>query len=245
MHVPVRSLLARAARLPRLAPLAVAALLAACAIPQMPTPIPVPGTGPVVPPPAAGVPRLAGSSWYWIGTATPAGLVTPADPGQFNLEFLDGGQLAAQLDCNRGTATWRQDGGSLRIGPVAGARRACAGGSEAERFSRQLALVRGARTANGLLELDLGETGTMTLARDPDARLRSFDCPDGSAVWVAFVRDLALVRYRGASWQLKQQSTASGPRYAAGNAVLFSKGNDATLIDGGRQLAGPCTWRRG
>ena len=227
---------------------AIAAALGACVQPQMPPAIPVPGPGPgpaAAPPAPPSAPRLAGSSWYWIGTSTPAGLVAPGDPGLFNVEFLDGGQLAAQLDCNRASATWRQDGAALRIGPLQGARRACAQGSEAERFARQLALVRGARNSGGLLELDLGEAGTMSLARDPDARLRSFDCPDGSALWVAFSSAGAQVRWRNASWQLKPQQTASGTRYAGGSTILFTRGTEASLVDGGRQVAGPCVARRG
>ncbi|MFZ4760323.1 MAG: hypothetical protein ACOYLX_19330, partial [Burkholderiaceae bacterium] len=92
--------------------LALAALLAGCQmLGPMPTPTPVPdgmpapGPAPAPAPVAVPAPKLAGSSWYWLGTLTPAGLVAPADPGAFNLEFLDGGQLAAQLDCNTGGAS--------------------------------------------------------------------------------------------------------------------------------------------
>jgi len=224
------------------------AALAACAAPG-PGPVPGPETPVPVTPPApvapAPPPRLAGSSWYWLGTVTPAGLVTPADPGSFNLEFLDGGQLAAQVDCNSGSGTWRQDGSALKIGPLATTRKMCPSGSDAQRFGVQLALVRSARLAAGLLELELGEAGRMVLSRDPDGRLVSFACPNGaSPLLVAFGRDQAVVRWNGRSWAMTQQPSASGTRYGSGNAILFSKGNEATLVSGGRQVAGPCLSKR-
>lgn len=233
----------------RAAPLAlvavVAAALAGCALPPAgPAAGPAPAPGPL-PPAAAAAPRLAGSSWYWLGTATPAGLVTPADPGAFNLEFLDGEQLAIQLDCNSGGATWRQSGPAMTIGPVRSTRKACPVPSEADRFGRQLPLVRGARLSQGLLELDLGEAGTMVLARDPDWRLRGFDCPNGAApLRVAFGREHAVVRWREASWRMTRQAAASGVRYASDTAILFSRGNEASLVSEGRQVAGPCVARR-
>ncbi|HMS79086.1 MAG TPA: MliC family protein, partial [Burkholderiaceae bacterium] len=171
--------------------------------------------------------------------------LAPGDPGAFNLEFLDGGQLAVQLDCNTGGASWQQSGRSLAIGPVKSTRKACPAASEADRFGRQLVLVRGAVQSMGLLELALGDAGTMVMARDPDWRLRSFDCPNGAApVLVAFGRDRAIVRWRDEAWQMKPQPTASGVRYSAESAILFSKGNEASLVSQGRQVAGPCVARR-
>lgn len=220
--------------------------LAGCALPVAgPGGGPTPGPGPLPPTTMPVVPKLAGSSWYWLGTMTPAGLVAPADPGAFNLEFLDGGQLVAQLDCNTGGASWKQSGRSLAIGPLKSTRKACPKASEADRFGRQLALVRGAVQSMGLLELSLGDAGAMTFARDPDWRLRNFDCPNGvPPVLVAFGRDRALVRWRDDAWEMRQQPVASGTRYAADNAILFGKGNEVTLVSDGRQVAGPCVSRR-
>ncbi|MEI7446344.1 MAG: META domain-containing protein, partial [Burkholderiales bacterium] len=187
----------------------------------------------------------AGSSWYWLGTTTAAGLVSPGDPGSFNVEFLDGGQLAAQLDCNTGGAAWSQSGTALTIGPVRSTRKACPNASEADRFGQQLSMVKGARLSMGLLELSLGEAGQMVLARDPDWKLRAFDCPNGVApMLVAFGREQAVLRWRGNAWQMRVQPTGTGVRYASGNAILFAKGNEASLINEGKQVAGPCISRR-
>lgn len=194
--------------------------------------------------PAAPGPSLAASSWYWLGTIGPAEFVAPADPGNFNLEFLDGGQLAAQIDCNRGTSSWRQSGNTMRIGPLATTRMACPPGSEATRFGRQLGQVRSAVVVRGLLELGTEDAGTMVFARDPDWRLRSYDCPGGSPLQVATGGGQAVVRLRKDSWLLAQQTAGSGQRYAQGNAILIVRGPDANLIVGGKQIAGPCSTRR-
>jgi heat shock protein HslJ len=231
--------------------LAAAVAIAGCALPQpgpelTPPSPPAPPTAPSTPAPApAPAARLAGSSWYWIGTSTPAGVVAPADPAAFNLEFLEGGQLAVQLDCNTGGATWSQSGSAaLSIGPLKSTRKACPAASGADRFARQLALVRSAQLSMGLLELSLGDAGTMVMARDPDWRLRSFDCPRGGPLLVAFGREHAAVRWSGRSWSMRAQSTGTGVRYATAHAILFSQGNDASLVEHGRQLAGPCSARR-
>lgn len=226
---------------------AASAVLAGCAMPPLgPSEAPpTPGPGPMPPTMMSTPPKLAGSSWYWLGTMTPAGLVGPLDPGAFNLEFLDGGQLAVQLDCNAGGATWQQSGRTLTLGPVRSTRKACPAASEAERFGRQLPLVRSAVLSMGLLQLSLGDAGTMVMARDPDWKLRSYDCPNGApSMLVALGRDQAVVRWRDESWQMKPQTTASGVRYASDTAILFSRGNEASLVSQGKQVAGPCIARR-
>jgi heat shock protein HslJ len=194
--------------------------------------------------PAAPGPSLAASSWYWLGTIGAAEFVAPTDPGSFNLEFLDGGQLAAQIDCNRGSSSWRQDGNSLKIGPLATTRMACPPGSEATRFGRQLGQVRSAALVRGLLELRTEDAATMFFARDPDWRLSSYDCPGGSPMQLAVGSGQAVVRLRTDSWLLAQQAGAAGQRYTQGNALLIIRGPDANLIVGGKQIAGPCSTRR-
>ncbi len=204
-----------------------------------PAPAPIGGARPSAPGPS-----LNASSWYWLGTIGGAEFVAPADPGSFNLEFLDGGQLAAQVDCNRGSSSWQQDGSTLRIGSLASTRMACPPGSEAARFVRQLGKVRSAALVRGLLELSTEDAGTMVFARDPEWRLSNYDCPGASPMRVAVGRGQAVVRLRTDAWVLTQQSVGSGQRYAEGNAILIIRGPDANLIVDGKQIAGPCSTRR-
>jgi heat shock protein HslJ len=209
---------------------------------QTPTPPAGPAPG-ATRPPSAG-PSLKSSSWYWLGTIGGAEFVSPADPGTFNLEFLEGGQLAAQVDCNRGSSSWQQDGSTLRIGALATTRMACPTGSEAARFGRQLGQVRSAALVRGLLELSTEDAGTMVFARDPEWRLSSYDCPGAAPMRVAVGRGQAVVRLRADAWTLTQQSVGSGQRYAEANAILIIRGPDANLIVDGKQIAGPCSTRR-
>ncbi len=202
------------------------------------------GTRPSAPGPSAPGPSLNASSWYWLGTIAGTEFVSPADPGNFNLEFLDGGQIAAQVDCNRGSSSWKQDGSTLRIGPLATTRMACPPGSEAARFGRQLQQVRSAALVRGLLELSTEDVGTMVFARDPEWRLSSYDCPGAAPLRVAVGRGQAVVRLRTDAWVLTQQSVGSGQRFAEGNAILIIRGPDANLIVDGKQIAGPCSTRR-
>jgi heat shock protein HslJ len=203
-----------------------------------------PGDVATSPPPAPSI-RLGGSSWYWIGSVTSAGVVSPADPGRYNLEFLEDGQLAASVDCNTGTGSWQQWGSTLRIGPLNLTRKACPPPSDADRFTRQLAAVRSAQPVMGLLDLGLGDAGSLVMARDPDWRLRGYDCPGNQPpLRVAFGRDEAVVRWRGETWRLKPTAGGPGGRYASESTVLFSTATEASLVSRGRQLAGPCTARR-
>ena len=87
--------------------------LAACATTSMPHP-------------------LEGSEWQLAAIDT-SGSTTTLDPSlqaRHTLSFGPDGQLSAQLDCNRGRASWtagepRNGAGSLDIGPVASTRMLC------------------------------------------------------------------------------------------------------------------------
>lgn len=206
-----------------------------------------PASKPAEPRPA--VPRalatsggLAGSSWYWLGTLTPNGAITPADPGNYTLEFLEGGSLAIQLDCNRGTASWLQTGSRLSIGKIASTRMACPAGSEGQRLARHLQAVNAAQRLDGVLELS-GAQGSLILSRDPDWRLASYDCRSGQSIVVVFSQDRALVRWGGAQYPMTRLP-GNIERYSSPGASLFRYGPEATLVVDGRQVAGPCPAKR-
>lgn len=103
--------------------------LAAC---QSAPPAPVPGR------PAADTGKpdapagLAGTSWKLIGFQSmddAQGTTRPEAGRDYTLEFGADGALSMQLDCNRGRASWTatpgDEGGSLKIGPVASTRALC------------------------------------------------------------------------------------------------------------------------
>jgi len=105
---------------------------------------------------------LTGTQWQLtaIDTSGSTTTLTPSLQRRHTLSFVDGGELQAQLDCNRGRASWTagQPGngaGNISIGPMASTRALCpqpsfgeqlaSGLSEAQRFTttidgRQLVL---------------------------------------------------------------------------------------------------------
>lgn len=95
---------------------------------------------------------LAGTEWQLaaIDTSGSTTSLTPALQRRHTVTFNDGGELLAQLDCNRGRGTWTagqpvNGAGAIDIGPVAGTRTMCpapsfgdqlaSGLSEAQRYT--------------------------------------------------------------------------------------------------------------
>lgn len=89
---------------------------------------------------------LAGTEWELttIDTAGSTTTLTPALQRRHTLAFRDGGELAAQLDCNRGRGTWTagmlaNGAGSIDIGPVASTRMLCPAPSFGDQLGTGLA----------------------------------------------------------------------------------------------------------
>ncbi len=134
------------------AAIAVAALLAAC----------------VSAPTQSGATTLAGTAWalHAIQSMDDAqGTTRIADPTRFTLQLGADGRAAMQLDCNRGTASWKAtaagDGttGSMEFGPIAATRALCPPPHLDERVARDLGYVRGYLLKDGKLYLSLMADG--------------------------------------------------------------------------------------
>src|SRR5215471_2652883 len=64
--------------------------------------------------------------------------LTPADRSKYTFEFQPGGKVLAQVDCNRGSGTWKSTPeGQLRLSPLALTRMACPPGSLHDQIVRQ------------------------------------------------------------------------------------------------------------
>ena len=67
--------------------------------------------------------EVVGVEWQWRGTLfNNGGIVRPADPGSYTLQFAADESVAVQADCNTGgggytTAATSAVGGAMRIGP--------------------------------------------------------------------------------------------------------------------------------
>lgn len=89
---------------------------------------------------------LAGTAWQLtsIDTSGSTTTLTAALQQRHTIRFEDDGALIAQLDCNRGRATWSADrpgngAGAITIGPVASTRMACSQPSFGDQLASGLA----------------------------------------------------------------------------------------------------------
>jgi len=116
--------------------------------------------------PAAGSvanPGLAGTRWRLVAFQSmddTQGTTRPLPERVHTIAFEADGRLSAQLDCNRGSATWQEGianatGGTVTIGPVAATRALCPPPSMGERMATLLPHVASYRLMNGHLFLAL------------------------------------------------------------------------------------------
>ena len=106
---------------------------------------------------ATASPGLAGTSWQLVkfqgGDDT---TLTPDDRAKYTIEFADGGQLTARIDCNHGRGTWKSTGPSqIEFGPLALTRAQCPAGSLHDQIVRQWGNIRSYVIRDGHLFLAL------------------------------------------------------------------------------------------
>jgi para-nitrobenzyl esterase len=113
---------------------------------------------------------LAGTSWQLVRFQGGDGKVlTPDDRSKYTLAFNADGRVAARLDCNRGTGSWKSAGqGQLELGPMAVTRAMCAPGSIDHEISKRLFYVRSYVMKDGRLFLSMmADGGVFELAPLP------------------------------------------------------------------------------
>jgi heat shock protein HslJ len=87
--------------------------------------------------------RLLGTSWQLVRfQGGDDKTLTPDAKSRYTLEFRDGDQLLARIDCNRGGATWKAAGSSLEMGPLALTRAKCPEGSLHDQIVKQWSFIR-------------------------------------------------------------------------------------------------------
>ena len=104
---------------------------------------------------------LAGTSWQLVKFHGSDGTtLTPDDGSKYTIEFGDGGQLTARLDCNRGRGTWKSAGANqVQFGPLALTRAKCPAGSLHDHIVKQWSYIRSYVTKDGHLFLSLMADG--------------------------------------------------------------------------------------
>lgn len=88
------------------------------------------------------------------------GTSRPAVAANYTITFKPDGRVAARLDCNRATGTWKAsstgaDGGSLSLGPLAMTRAFCPPPSIGDLLAKELGYVRSYRMVEGKLAMAL------------------------------------------------------------------------------------------
>ncbi len=105
---------------------------------------------------------LVGPTWEWVETVNSDDTrVTAVDPSRYTLTFQPDGQLAAQLDCNRGGGSYTVDGGNLSIGPLVSTLMGCPSDTQDHLFAQGLSAVVAWSVADGALRLELADGGVM------------------------------------------------------------------------------------
>lgn len=113
-------------------------------------------------PPPADAPFPVGTTFAWLGTdAGGARRNTPADAARYTIAFDDAGRVVLHLDCNRGSAQWKRDGGRLSFTPIAATKMMCPRGSLDVAFAADLAQVDTWRYDGSVLVLTGRDGSTM------------------------------------------------------------------------------------
>ena len=103
---------------------------------------------------------LQGTSWQLVKFQGGDGrTLTPDDPAKYTIQFAADGRLAARVDCNRGSGTWKATPPQLEFGPLALTRAMCPKGSLHDQIVKQWTFVRSFVVKDGRLFLSLMADG--------------------------------------------------------------------------------------
>jgi uncharacterized lipoprotein YbaY/heat shock protein HslJ len=105
--------------------------------------------------------NLGGTSWQLVKFQGSDGkTLPPDDKSKYAITFGNDGRFSAQIDCNRGSGTWKSDGpNQLQIGRMALTRAMCPPGSLHDRIVKDLSAVRSFIIKEGHLFLSLMADG--------------------------------------------------------------------------------------
>jgi uncharacterized lipoprotein YbaY/heat shock protein HslJ len=101
-------------------------------------------------------PNLGGTSWQLVKfQGGDDRTLMPDDKTKYTLQFTADGRVAARVDCNRGSATWKASGNQLQFGPLALTRAACLSPVLHDRIVKDWEYVRSYIVKDGHLFLSL------------------------------------------------------------------------------------------
>jgi putative lipoprotein len=198
----------------------------------------------VVPaPPGAGDLDLAGTAWRLVRFEGGDGTVlTPDDRSKYTLTFEPGGRLAARVDCNRGSGTWRSSSPTLELGPLALTRAMCPPESLHDRIVKHLPYVRTYLVRDDHLFLSLmADAGIYELEPLTERGANLGGIVRGTAIWR---ERMALPAGAALEATVEDVSPADAPADVVGRVRLEDPGNppvrfqipyDPALVDPARR----------
>ena len=114
---------------------------------------------------------LTGTTWRLLGIDSMAPNEQPSttidDPSKYTVTFGDDGQATFQVDCNRGSGSWKAeaaaaDSGSLTFGPIDMTKMLCPQPSADTKVAAALGQVRSYLISDGKLHLSMqADSGIM------------------------------------------------------------------------------------
>ena len=87
---------------------------------------------------AAAASGIVGMVWQWVSTQTPTEKITVDDPDKYTIEFLPGGQVNVQADCNVAGGTYTTSDSHIKITIATTTLAACPPGSLGDQFIKEL-----------------------------------------------------------------------------------------------------------
>lgn len=193
---------------------------------------------------------LTGTSWQLVRFEGGDGSVlTPDERAKYTVALEANGRVAARIDCNRGSGTWKSGGTSqLQFGPLALTRAQCPPGSLHDQIVRQWANIRSYVLRDGHLFLSLMADGGIyefEPVAAPAASFRSAVQSRGPATWTctragvpsetlrvtfhATQPALVLLERAGVTKPAFQVRAASGARYEGDELLFWEARGQATL----------------
>lgn len=162
--------------------------------------------------PAEPASALAGTSWQWTGFAGEGDLkLTPDNPANYTLSFMDDGTVAVKADCNTGGGTYTEDGASLTIMVNRMTRAACPPGSLGPDFVIGLNLAESFVTDGETLSITISKpAGTMTFT------------PAAAEVITDTVAPAATSELTGVVWQWQGSMYADGSQQAVADPTMYT-----------------------
>jgi len=115
---------------------------------------------------AAAASGIVGMVWQWVSTQTPTEKITVDDPDKYTIEFLPGGQVNVQADCNVAGGTYTTSDSHIKITITTTTLAACPPGSLGDQFIKELnEAVIFLFEGNDLLIDRIYDSGTMRFAQ--------------------------------------------------------------------------------